>query len=283
MSAQAALRGNADISIGNIVGSNIANIGLILGLAALVYPMTVKLQFLQREIPIMIGVLVLFVFISQDFAIVRAEGVLLLAGAVAFTILSYVFAKREGAELTAEIEEFEAVEGYRGGKLLSDLGLIAIGIITLMVASDRLVFSSVNIARSVGVSELAIGITLVAVGTSLPELATSLIAAFKKESEIAIGNVVGSNIFNYLQCAWHFRRHQRDYTSERQSAACPDRYVHHDRLCDYPAGLLLGAQTGTLGRRNHSGSLCGLRRLLVLCFTACAAIGDANAIEDYSG
>ncbi|GAB4550470.1 MAG: calcium/sodium antiporter [Anaerolineae bacterium] len=198
VSAQAALRGNADIATGNIVGSNIANIGLILGLAALIYPMTVKLQFLRREIPIMIGVLVLFLFMAQDLIIVRGEGVVLLLGVVAFTVLSYVFAKREGAELAAEIEEFEATKSYRGGKLAGDLGLMAIGILVLVIASDRLVFGAVNIARAVGISELAIGITLVAVGTSLPELATSLIAAFKKESEIAIGNVVGSNIFNVL-------------------------------------------------------------------------------------
>lgn len=199
VSLRAAIEGNADISTGNVVGSNIANIGLILGLSAIIFPMVVQNQFLRREMPIMIGVSVLLLFLSQNGVLDRTAGILLVIGAVSYTLVAYVLAKREGAALIPEIEEFEEAEGLKTKSPIPiDLLYIIGGIAVLMVGADRLVFGAVNIARAVGVSELAIGITLVAVGTSLPELATSLIAAFKKESDIAIGNVVGSNIFNIL-------------------------------------------------------------------------------------
>lgn len=199
VSLRAAIEGNADISTGNIVGSNIANIGLILGVSAIIFPMVVQNQFLRREMPIMIGVSVLLLFLSQNGVLDRAAGLLLFAGAIVYTIVAYVLAKREGAALIPEIEEFEQAGGLKTKSPIPvDLLYIAGGIVVLMIGADRLVFGAVNIARAIGVSELAIGITLVAVGTSLPEFATSLIAAFKKESDIAIGNVVGSNIFNIL-------------------------------------------------------------------------------------
>lgn len=197
---QAAVSGNADIAMGNIVGSNIANIGLILGLSALIWPMAVHGQFLTREIPIMIVVSIALLLLSLDGQLSSVEGISLFIGAAAFTLISYVLARRDGSELTAEAEEFEAKEGITKGKtnIPLEVGRVALGVLILVIAADRLVFGASNVARAFGVSELAIGITLVAVGTSLPELATSLVAALRKESEIAIGNVVGSNIFNIL-------------------------------------------------------------------------------------
>jgi len=200
VSVQAALAGNADISTGNIVGSNIANIGLILGVAALIWPMTVHGQFLTRELPIMIGVSIALLLLSLDGQISQVEGILLFSGAIGFTVLSYVLARREGSELVAEVAEFEEKEGISTPpiRIPIELGRALLGTVILVVASNWLVVGASNVARAFGVSELAIGITLVAVGTSLPELATSLVAALRKESEIAIGNVVGSNIFNIL-------------------------------------------------------------------------------------
>ncbi len=200
VSIQAALAGNADISTGNIVGSNIANIGLILGVAALIWPMTVHGQFLTRELPIMIGVSIALLLLSLDGQISQVEGILLFSGAIGFTVLSYVLARREGSELVAEVAEFEEKEGISSPpiRVPIELGRALLGTVILVVASNWLVTGASNVARAIGVSELAIGITLVAVGTSLPELATSLVAALRKESEIAIGNVVGSNIFNVL-------------------------------------------------------------------------------------
>jgi len=198
VSLQAALTGNADISMGNVVGSNIANIGLILGVSALIFPMVVQLQFLRREIPIMIGVSILLFILAQDGSIGGIDGLIFVIGVVGYTAFSYLVAKRAEPELVRQTQEFTAVIAKPTNTLLSDLLLVAVGIVVLLVGSDRLVFGAVNIANALGVPQIVIGITLVAVGTSLPEFATSVIAAFKRESEIAIGNVVGSNIFNIL-------------------------------------------------------------------------------------
>ncbi|PJF35640.1 MAG: hypothetical protein CUN49_09545 [Candidatus Thermofonsia Clade 1 bacterium] len=198
VSLQAALGGNADISMGNVVGSNIANIGLIIGASALIFPMFVQLQFLNREIPIMIGVSLLLFALAGDGQISQLDGLLFMAGAIGYTAFSYLMAKRESPELLRQTQEFTAVIAKPTNRLLNDLFLVGIGIVVLLFGSDRLVLGAVNIAEALGVPQIVIGITLVAVGTSLPELATSVIAAFKRESEIAIGNVVGSNIFNIL-------------------------------------------------------------------------------------
>lgn len=198
VSVQAALGGNADIAMGNVVGSNIANVGLIIGVSAFIFPMVVQLQFLRREIPIMIGVTLLLFFLAQDGILQASDGLIFVVGAVGFSLFSYLLAKREEVELIRETTEFTAILVEPPKSILADLALIGVGIAVLVVGSDRLVFGAVNIATALGVPQLVIGITLVAVGTSLPELATSVIAAFKKESEIAIGNVVGSNIFNIL-------------------------------------------------------------------------------------
>lgn len=196
VSLQAALGGNADISMGNVVGSNIANIGLIIGVSALIFPMVVQLQFLKREVPIMIGVSVLFFLLAQDGSIGSLDGLIFVIGAVGYTALSYLISKREEPELARQTQEFTLVIAKPTNRLLSDLFLVVVGVAVLLIGSDRLVLGAVNIADRLQVPKIVIGITLVAVGTSLPELATSVIAAFRRESEIAIGNVVGSNIFN---------------------------------------------------------------------------------------
>jgi cation:H+ antiporter len=144
----------------------------------------------------MIGVSILLFILAQDGSIGSIDGLIFVIGAVGYTAFSYLVAKRAEPGLVRQTQEFTAVIAKPTNTLLSDLLLVAVGIVVLLVGSDRLVFGAVNIANALGVPQIVIGITLVAVGTSLPELATSVIAAFKRESEIAIGNVVGSNIFN---------------------------------------------------------------------------------------
>lgn len=196
VSVGAALRGSADISIGNIVGSNIANIGLILGLSGLIYPISVHVSLLRREIPIMVGVAVLAYLLLLDGMVSRVDGLLLLAGMIAFISFMVVAGRREQrVQHDIPEEEHETDEVINRGREL--LRLIA-GIAVLMVGAQLTVDNAISIALAVGISELVIGVTLVAVGTSLPELVTSTMAALRRESDIAIGNVVGSNIFNLI-------------------------------------------------------------------------------------
>lgn len=196
VSVQAGLSGNGAISIGNVVGSNICNIALILGLCALVTPLTASAQVIRREVPIMIGVSIVALLMLIDGHLARWEGALLLAGLVIYTVLTV---KQARAETAAEASKEYADEiGPKPTGLGLSIGLVAGGLGGLIVGSHFFVQGAVTLAESWGMSPVAIGLTVVAVGTSLPELATSLVAALKKESDVAIGNVVGSNIFNVL-------------------------------------------------------------------------------------
>jgi cation:H+ antiporter len=199
VSLNAALQGYSDIVIGNVLGSNVANIGLILGLTGLIAPIAVQWKLLRREIPLMIGACVAALIVSLDGSVSRIDGILLFAGFIAFNTYSYLAARRDRQQITPELEEFETYEHLidpvnRWG----ELARLALGVIVLILGARFLVDGAVSIARDLGVSELIIGITVVAIGTSLPELATSLVAALRKESDIAIGNVVGSNVANIL-------------------------------------------------------------------------------------
>lgn len=202
VSVDAALRGNSSISIGNVVGSNIANIGLILGLTGLVFPVMVRATLVRREIPIMIFATVGTLILLNNGVLGRADGVLLLVGFAAFNLLMYrlTMVDRRAGELSVEEAEIDAGEEpvIKPEQRWWELGRLVLGLAVLMIGARLTVDGAVSIAREVGISELVIGITLVAVGTSLPELATSLVAAFRKQNDIAIGNIVGSNIFNLL-------------------------------------------------------------------------------------
>ncbi len=198
VSLDAALGGEPDISIGNVVGSNIANIGLILGISGLITRIPVHVTLIRREIPIALGAAVLLFVLALDGSIGTLEGLLLVAGIIAFTLLLIVSARRERVE-AKELELMAEVEGI-GGPINRwvELGRLVVGIAVLVVGANLLVDGAVSIARDLGVPEVVIGLTLVAVGTSLPELATSIVAAYRKEADILVGNVVGSNIFNIL-------------------------------------------------------------------------------------
>lgn len=197
VSVQAAASGNGAISIGNVVGSNICNIALILGLCALVTPLTATAQVIRREVPIMIGVSVVALLMLMDGHLARWEGAILLTGLIVYTVLTVKQARAETAATEAS-KEYAAEIGPKPEGLGKSIAYVVGGLGALIVGSHFFVTGAVTLAESWGMSQVAIGLTIVAVGTSLPELATSLVAALKKESDVAIGNVVGSNIFNVL-------------------------------------------------------------------------------------
>lgn len=195
VSLNAALIGSADISLGNVIGSNIANIGLILGVSGLIYPISVHVSVLRREIPIMIGVGALTYLLLRDGEITQVDGFILLAGLLAYLGFMIVAARKEQS-IKHDIPEDQepAIVVNRPREFIR----LILGIAVLMIGAQLTVDNAVQMARDLGISELIIGVTLVAVGTSLPELVTSTMAALRRESDIAIGNVVGSNIFNLL-------------------------------------------------------------------------------------
>ena len=203
VSMDAALRGSSDLAVGNIVGSNISNIGLILGMTALVFPVAVRASLIRREIPLMVGATLLTTLLAfWGASIDRLDGVILFIGLIAFNIYMIVLTRRESKTDAFQEEEEEYEESDEKTILpeyrLREVGRVLLGLFVLVIGARLTVDGAVSIARTIGVSEIAIGVTLVAVGTSLPELATSLVASFRKQNDIAIGNIVGSNIFNLL-------------------------------------------------------------------------------------
>ncbi|GIZ11623.1 calcium/sodium antiporter [Pseudomonas sp. NCCP-436] len=199
VSVQAALDGSGDLAIGNVVGSNIANVLLILGLTALIAPLIVSRQLIRLDVPIMIGASLLTFGLAWDGSLSRLDGALLFAGILAYTaFLIYNARKDKGGEDDEFAKEFGLDEAPKPYAWAINLGLVIAGLVLLVVGSNFLVEGAVTLARALGISELVIGLTVVAVGTSLPELATSILAAIKGERDIAVGNIVGSNIFNLL-------------------------------------------------------------------------------------
>lgn len=194
----AATRGASDIAIGNVVGSNIANIGLILALAGLLLVIPIHIDLIKREIPVVIGASILVWLLALDGEISSLEGGLLLVGLILFNLVMIRAARREQLKPDEE-RELKAEEGITGSINRGlEIGRIVVGLVVLLVGAELLVNGAVAVARALQVSELVIGVTLVAVGTSLPELVTSVIAAARRQEDILFGNVVGSNIFNLL-------------------------------------------------------------------------------------
>ena len=199
VSLQSALQGHPEISIGNVVGSNIANIGLILGITALILPMAVNRTSVKIDIPFLIFCSLLFFTLAQDNVINRCEGLIFVVLLILFTLLSIYKSKREKPTETPVEEPIkEDTPKERDLNMISAIIMIVASCGALTFGANLLIDSAVSLAQSFGVSERVISVTLVAFGTSVPELATSIMAAFRKENDIAIGNVVGSNIFNIL-------------------------------------------------------------------------------------
>lgn len=194
VSLGATLRGQGDIAIGNIVGSNIFNIGVILGVSATICPLQVKKQLLRIDIPIMLAATILFTILFWNGTLGRMEGLFFLTGIIIYTLFSLLYSRKQEEEPNLELEE-------QSKHWAVDTLTIIGGLVVLVFASRLLVDNAVSIAKELGVSEAVIGLTIVAAGTSMPELATSVVAAYKHKTDIAIGNIVGSNLFNILAIA----------------------------------------------------------------------------------
>jgi cation:H+ antiporter len=197
VSVNAALSGAPDIALGNVVGSNIANVLLILGLSALIAPVVGWQRTAMRDAMVMTFAALALFGLTYGAAIGQLEGAVLLMVLVAYLAASYWLERRDKSA-TSHVHETEAFEGTATRSVWIAAGFVAGGILALVFGADLLVRGSVSIARSFGVSDAVIGLTLVAVGTSLPELATSIIAAWRRQSDVVLGNVIGSNIFNVL-------------------------------------------------------------------------------------
>jgi len=197
VSVASALEGKSDLALGNVVGSNILNVLLILGVCAVISPLAVQRQLIRLDTPAMIGASVLVWLFALDGDIAQAEAWVLLAGLVAYTAQRVMGNRRESAaaSATSGAEADTAVERHAW---YVDVGLVVLGLVALVFGSRWFLEGAVALARSFGMSELLIGLTLVALGTSLPEVATSVMATIRGERDIAVGNVVGSNIFNLL-------------------------------------------------------------------------------------
>ncbi|WP_235935322.1 calcium/sodium antiporter [Candidatus Laterigemmans baculatus] len=201
VSLQSTLRGQSDIALGNVLGSNIFNVLFILGLSALITPLVVSRQLVRFEVPLMVLLSGLLGLLALDGRIGRGDGILLFVALLVYTTWAVIKSRREERSNNAELEVLEAIEGkpvHGAGPIVLQILLLLAGLTLLVLGSRLFSDSAVEIARRLGVSELVIGLTLVAAGTSLPEVATSVLAALRGQRDIAVGNVVGSNLFNIM-------------------------------------------------------------------------------------
>lgn len=198
VSVKSALSGQASIAVGNVVGSNIFNVFFILGLSALIVPLVVSKQLVRLEVPLMIALSFIVLILSLDEKFSRADGLMLVVGLVIYVWFLIYQSRRESFEVRDEYDKEFVSERYAKNIWGKNMGLVLGGLTLLVLGSRWFVDSAVSFAQYLGVSELVVGLTIVAAGTSLPEVVTSVIAAIRGERDIAVGNVVGSNIFNIM-------------------------------------------------------------------------------------
>ena len=197
VSLNASLSGQGDIAVGNIIGSNIFNIAAILGISAAIQPLQAKRQLTRLDIPILIVATAAFTLLFWNGVLGRLEGCFFLTGIIIYTVFSLYYSRKHEKKVEEQIGELEK----QPEPWYKDVLYIVGGLVILIFASNLLVNNAVSIAQELGVSEAVIGLTIVAAGTSMPELATSVVSALKKNPDIAIGNIVGSNLFNILAIA----------------------------------------------------------------------------------
>jgi len=195
VSVKASLAGQANIAVGNVVGSNIFNVLFILGVSALITPLIVASQLIRIDVPLMVAVSVLLLLLGMDGSISRLDGAFLFAGIIAYVLFLLVQSRREIAQAESAPDPDVPLAP---STVLRDIVFIAVGLGMLVLGSRWLVESAVSMAHALGVSDMVVGLTIIAAGTSLPEVVTSIMASIKGERDIAVGNVVGSNIFNLL-------------------------------------------------------------------------------------
>jgi cation:H+ antiporter len=198
VSVKASVMNQPDLVMGNCIGSTLFNVLMILGVCALIAPLVVAQQLVWLDVPVMIGAHLLLLLIGLDGALSRWDAALLLAGLAGYTVFVVRKSRQESATVTAEYQNAYKAPERTVQMILWQAGLIVAGLVLCVVGARWMVDSAVTLARAWGVSELVIGLTIVAAGTSMPEVATSIVATFRGQRDIAIGNVVGSNIFNIL-------------------------------------------------------------------------------------
>ncbi|MDB4438116.1 calcium/sodium antiporter [bacterium] len=200
VSVKANLEGSGGMAIGNVVGSNICNIALVLGLGAVIFPLAIQRQVIRREMPVLLVATVVFLLMMRGGVIDRLEAGVLFGGILLYIITSLVEARKEDPDVSEDIdpELIKAARTSGSGRIFLNISLIVGGALLLVVGADRMVVGGESIARYYDVPEAIIGLTLFAFGTSLPELATSIVAAIRKHGDIIVGNAVGSCIFNLL-------------------------------------------------------------------------------------
>ncbi len=193
----AALEGRPGLAVGNVLGSNLANIGLILGVTSMIAPMNVQGRVIRREMPIMVAITVGLYALVWDLMVSRLDGMILLAVLAAYLVSAFRSVKETAPDILGDIEDLVPADPEKKQPLLlKDLGLVVAGTLGLVVGGYSIVRGAVGVGTALGISEVVIGLTVVAIGTSLPELATSVVAALRHETDIAVGNIIGSNIFN---------------------------------------------------------------------------------------
>jgi cation:H+ antiporter len=254
VSVQSAYVGKGDIALGNVVGSNIFNVLFILGLSALVAPLIVSFQLVRLDVPLMIASSILMTLMALDGTIGRADGVILLALLITYTVWSIRQSRKEQKEIEAEYEkEFGVAKEKEKVNIALQIIFILVGLGLLVLGSQWLVDGAVAIARGLHVSELIIGLTIIAAGTSLPEVATSVVASIRGQRDIAVGNVVGSNIFNILSVLGMASLVAPDGVTVAQAAlnldipvmlaasiACLPVFFHESRINRWEGGVFLG-------------------------------------------
>ena len=197
ISVVASLGGSHDLAVGNVMGSNLANVGLVLGISAILRPLKVSARVVTREVPVMILITALLLPVIWSGRIVRFEGFLLVGMLVAYLAFVLRTAKTEDTEALDEYKDYtKGTVGPYSWRAARDAGLIMMGIAALLLGAFVIQDTALALAEAMGISELVIGVTLVSIGTSLPELATCAVAAFRREADIAVGNILGSNVFN---------------------------------------------------------------------------------------
>ncbi|BBO88678.1 calcium/sodium antiporter [Desulfosarcina ovata] len=244
VSMVSAFKGKSMIALGNVVGSNICNIALVLGLTAVFQPVTTSRIVITRDIPLMLGVSAFLMLLSLNSMIGRFEGMLLLGGIIAYTVFNYKVGlriDRTGAGVTDPAAPDLVAHGQVRKRWVQYL-MAAGGIAAVVVGADLLVDAAVGMMTALGVNEKFVGLTVVAFGTSVPELATSVVAAMKKEMDISLGNLVGSNVFNLLSVV--------GASAMIRPISIPGGFVHSGLVIDYLVMMAISALPWILMRRD---------------------------------
>ena len=235
----AAVGKHSDVILGNVIGSNIANVGMVIGVAAILVPLAVQKSTLRKEIPVMVGFSILLIGLSLDGQVSQHDGLLLIALLVGFTVYTYRSARPRGQQGTGK----DQVQGNVGRR---PLALLGVGVVLLYFGAGLTVDNAVLIAENFGISERVIGITVIAIGTSLPELITSVIAIRKGHSDIGVGNILGSNIYNILMI-------MGVASTIAGVSVAPEAFYDYAIMVAFSAALFLGLASGVISRKMGVG------------------------------